>query len=183
MNDENREWLSALADGELQGQELERALEALRRDPQLQASWQAYHVMRDTFTSNLTHGVDMRLHQRVSVALNSEPTILAPQRRSHPWLKNVAGVAIAASVTGVAIIGVQRMNVAGTVPAAVPVAQQQEVLRLEPSRLAQAQRTKPGKSSESLTPYLVNHNEYSANTGIQGMLPYVRIVGHKADNK
>lgn len=181
MNDKNREWLSALADGELHGDELQRALDALRSEPELQASWQAYHVMRDTVSSNLNHYVDLQLHQRVSAALEAEPTVLAPQRRSRPWLKQVAGLAIAASVTGVAIISVQSMNAVDGLPAATPMAQQQEYLRMAPTQLARggSPTEKSAQNSDSLNAYLVNHNEYSANTGIQGMLPYVRIVGYK----
>ena len=35
-------------------------------------------------------------------------------------------------------------------------------------------RTRKGR----LDVYLVNHNEYAVSRGMQGMLPYVRIVGH-----
>jgi sigma-E factor negative regulatory protein RseA len=178
MNKENREWLSALADGEIQGQELEDGLFALRDDPELLASWRAYHVIRDTVSSNLNYSVDLQLHSRISAALESEPTILAPRQHTRPWIKQIAGLAIAASVTGVAIIGVQSMNGIDATPGAIPVAQKQEYLRMEPTLLARA-KAKPAQNSDALNAYLVNHNEYSANSGMQGMLPYVRIVGHK----
>jgi hypothetical protein len=35
----------------------------------------------------------------------------------------------------------------------------------------------PAASTRGLDVYLVNHNEYAANRGVQGMLPYVRIIG------
>jgi hypothetical protein len=38
-------------------------------------------------------------------------------------------------------------------------------------------RVEPATSTRDLDAYLVNHNEYSVNGGMQGMLPYVRIVG------
>lgn len=180
MNNDNREWLSALADGELQGDELERGLNALRDDPQLQASWKSYHVIRDSVSSNLNDRVAPQLHQRISAALEDEPTILAPQARRRPWVKQAAGVAIAASVTGMAIIGVQQMNVADTGPVVQPVAQQQEYIRMAPTLVAEGEE-RPAQYNEALDRYLVNHNEYSANSGIQGVLPYVRIVGHKAE--
>jgi sigma-E factor negative regulatory protein RseA len=179
MNNEDREWLSALADGELHEQSMEQRLTTLRDDPQLLASWQAYHLIRDTVSSNLNHSVAPQLHRRIAAALESEPTILAPQRRRQPWLKQVAGVAIAASVTGVAIIGLQNMNGVDSNPAAAQVAQQQEYLRMKPAQVARRNET-PVQSNDALNRYLVNHNEYSANSGIQGMLPYVRIVGYKA---
>ncbi|MGB5473547.1 MAG: hypothetical protein WBQ78_08720, partial [Gammaproteobacteria bacterium] len=35
----------------------------------------------------------------------------------------------------------------------------------------------PRNSARGLDVYLVNHNEYAVNRGMQGMLPYVRLVG------
>jgi sigma-E factor negative regulatory protein RseA len=179
MNNEDREWLSALADGEVAEQDLAHRLGTLRDDPQLLASWRAYHVIRDTVSSNLNHSVAPQLHLRIAAALESEPTILAPQRRHQPWIKQVAGLAIAASVTGVAIIGLQNMNGVDATPAAVQLAQPQEYLRLQPTLVAQRKESSV-QGNDALNRYLVNHNEYSANSGIQGMLPYVRIVGYKA---
>jgi sigma-E factor negative regulatory protein RseA len=178
MNDDNREWLSALADGELEGAELKRALDALHNDAELQASWSAYHLIRDSVSSNLDEGVAPQLHLRISAALQDEPTILAPQPRRRSWVKQAAGLAIAASVAGVAVVGVQQMNSAGSAPAVQTVAQQQEYIRMAPTLVAEG-KEKPQPKSEGLDRYLVNHNEYSANSGIQGVLPYVRIVGHK----
>ena len=39
-----------------------------------------------------------------------------------------------------------------------------------------AVRSRPDKN---LDIYLVNHNEYAVIRGMQGMLPYVRIVSHE----
>ena len=178
MNNDNREWLSAMADGELQGDELQRGLDALRKDPELQASWGAYHVIRDSVSSNLNDEVAPQLHQRISAALEDEPTILAPQVRRRPWVRHAAGLAMAASVAGVAVIGVQQMNVADSGQAVQTAAQQQEYIRMVPTLVAEG-KSRPTQNNAALDRYLVNHNEYSANSGIQGVLPYVRIVGHK----
>jgi sigma-E factor negative regulatory protein RseA len=180
MNKENREWLSALADGELQGQELEQALNALQRDPKLQESWRHYHLIRDAVSSNLDEAMDLQLHSRISDAIAEEPIVLAPQRR-RPWIKQVAGLAIAASVTAIAIVGVQTMNSIGPQPAAAPMAGKQEYMRIEPTLVAGAEEKNEEGTENRLTPYLVNHNEFSSNRGMQGVLPYVRIVGHQTD--
>ena len=179
MNKENREWLSALADGELKGDELEHGLDALRHDPELQQSWQSYHLVRDALSSNLNEGVSTQLHLRIAAAMEDEPTILAPQATKRPWAKQAAGLAIAASVAGIAIIGVQQMNGVESGPGAQQLAEKQEYIRMAPTLVAE-KTEKPMQGGEALDRYLVNHNEYSANSGIQGMLPYVRIVGHKA---
>ncbi|MDH5784762.1 MAG: sigma-E factor negative regulatory protein [Chromatiales bacterium] len=178
MSNENREWLSALVDGELSGDELRRALDALRDDPQLQASWQAYHLIRDGVSSNLNDGVAPQLHQRISTALESEPTVLAPRGGRRSWAKQITGLAIAASVAGIAILGVQRMNNMEGGSGVPQLAENAEYIRMEPTQLAERERE--AANSETLDRYLVNHNEYSANSGIQGVLPYVRIVGHKS---
>lgn len=45
--EQTQQLVSALADGELQGAEFERALELLRADPQARANWHAYHQLGD----------------------------------------------------------------------------------------------------------------------------------------
>ena len=45
--DADRELVSALADGELRGEELSRAMELLGRSDQALASWRSYHVTSD----------------------------------------------------------------------------------------------------------------------------------------
>ena len=176
MADDKKEWISALADGELTGDELTRTLDALRNDQGLLESWSRYHLVRDALHSNLEAQVMADLSHRVAAALEDEPVILAPQRAHRPWLRHAAGLAVAASVTGVAILGITRMNSEDEGIATVAANQPQEYVRIQQPPTAQA-----GVSNcEHLAPYLVNHNEYAVSSGMHGMLPYVRIVGHKA---
>ena len=92
------------------------------------------------------------------------------------------GSSMLMSVAGVAVIGVQQMNGADSGPAVQPLAQQQEYIRMAPPATLVAEgKEESAVRSEVLDRYLVNHNEYSANSGIQGVLPYVRIVGHKVN--
>lgn len=181
MADDKREWISALADGELAGAEMSRALDALRNDQSLQSSWSRYHLISDALHGNLESRVDLDLHSRISKALESEPTILAPQspRKQRPWLRHVAGLAVAASVSGVAVIGFQQMNgVDSGVPAQTmaEAAPPQNFVRLTPQPVNVAVEK---DSSQKLEPYLVEQHEYSVSSGVNGMVPYVRIVGHR----
>lgn len=180
MTDKRKEWISALADGELAESELARALDALRNDKALQTSWSHYHLISDALHSNLESRVALDLHERVSMALENEPTILAPQQRKRrPWVRHVASLAVAASVSGVAIIGFQQMNV---VESGAPVATMAEVTQpqnfvrreLQPVTVAAEK-----DNSNQLEPYLVDQHEYSVSSGVNGMVPYVRIVGHR----
>ncbi len=176
MADDKKEWISALADGELTDDELTRGLDALRNDPVLLESWSRYHLVRDALHSNLEARVMPDLSHRVAAALDSEPVILAPQRSHRPWLRHAAGLAVAASVTGVAILGITRMSGEENGVTTIAANQPQEYVRMEPPQKAQAGMS----NGEYLAPYLVNHNEYAVSSGMHGMLPYVRIVGHKA---
>jgi hypothetical protein len=51
-------------------------------------------------------------------------------------------------------------------------------IRSQDGALAVAARPGPQAGRNNLDIYLVNHNEYAVSRGMQGMLPYVRIVGH-----
>lgn len=48
---ESRDLLSALADGELHGEALERCLQELASDPAMRTDWAAYHVIGDVLRS------------------------------------------------------------------------------------------------------------------------------------
>lgn len=179
MAEQKKEWVSALADGELAGDELRRGLDAMRQEPELLASWSRYHLIRDALHSNLEERVVPDLSHRVAAALEQEALILAPQRAPRPWLRHAAGLAVAASVTGVAILGISKMNEENG-PVTVAANPPQEYVRLE-QPTATAAASPEVSNGEHLAPYLVNHNEYAVSSGMHGMLPYVRIVGHKVD--
>ena len=52
------------------------------------------------------------------------------------------------------------------------------------AQLASATELSPAQQAavrNSLNPYLVNHNEYSASSGMQGVLPYARIVSYESN--
>ncbi|WP_354003784.1 sigma-E factor negative regulatory protein [Ramlibacter aurantiacus] len=46
-----REWVSALADGQLDGDDLDRAIDALAADPEALEAWSAYHLVGDVLRS------------------------------------------------------------------------------------------------------------------------------------
>lgn len=181
MAKEKQEWISALADGEVSDSKLGEALDALRHDKSMQASWRRYHLIRDTLHRNLESRIDTHLHARISEALEQEPVLLAPQRPKRNWVRHAAGIAVAASVTGIAVFSVQQMESAEpSAPTATmaEVMQPQNIVRLDKSDEA---NDSTQSTNEQLAPYLVNHNEYSVSSGMHGMLPYARIVSHKSE--
>ena len=78
MNDKDitREHLSALADGELQGEEFARAV-AYAGTAEGQSTWRMYHLIGDTLRSpslaHVTHAADPALVGRLREQLAQEP--------------------------------------------------------------------------------------------------------------
>lgn len=161
------EQISALMDGELSERELPGVLESLRKNPELTGRWQRYHLVRDALHGTLSEHVHVDLSARVRDALRDEPTVLAPPRRSwdfRPWLRQAAGMAIAASVAAIAILTFQVMN------------DESPTLAAKEQATVEMVAHQPMQTDPRLDAYLVNHNEHSVSTGMHGMLPYVRIV-------
>lgn len=201
MAKEQEERVSALADGELDPHQLDALLARMRENDALRARWARYHLISDALHNNLTRGTQLDISRRVSAALEQEPVIFAPlwQRAipSRRMVKQAAGVAMAASVTAVAILGAQWVNhdpSAGAVPAiatvavpAVPkpvelVALESPVMGQQPAATQVAETQKPDEQLwiRNLDSYMVNHNEYSGSSGMHSVLPYARLVSHES---
>jgi len=121
MSEDKREALSAFMDGELEG-DASTIIDGLLRDERVRRKWHHYHLIGDTLRHSLPEHLDEQLAAGISARLRSEPTILNPGRRPlPPYLKPVAGLAVAASVAAMAIIGIQHQ---GSSDQAAPVAAQ-----------------------------------------------------------
>lgn len=198
MSDEIREQLSALADDELNDAEQPLLLGRLQRDPKLRACLGHYQligeVMRGAgFTATL--GVADRVQQALGADTSGDDTPLdaenSPAANQSVWWKPVAGLAVAASVALVAVLSVTSVNNTSTDATPVLASAASEpvvassVITLNPA-IVQASETAGEAQWNRLDPsidkrlagYLVNHNEYAASHGVQGVMPYVRIVGH-----
>ncbi len=191
MNEQAREQISALMDDELENGSA-FVLNGLQDSPELRQTWQRYHLMGECLRGHLPAHIDLKLADRISRALQNEPALNAPNQTTTPqYLKPVIGFAIAASVTFVAIMGVRQTSiepVASPVPAIAsvqPVITHQPVATVVATHpVIQEQQeplAMPVDAESRLNRYLVNYNEYRSNTGMQGMLPYVRIVAHEVE--
>ncbi len=196
MTDKAKERLSALMDDELV--DFEQDIDYLQDDDSLKQCWMRYHLIRDVVSGHLPDTVapDFDLAARVSVALEHEPTILAPRRfQPRQLMKQAAGLAIAATVSAIAIISIQNpdLNQSGVTPLAAADKQGEKVIAFNaPGQssvksttvaLSRAGRTHVNDpsvnraSTSKFSGYLLNHNEYSVSSNMQGMLTYMRIVG------
>lgn len=97
------ESLSALVDGEASELEVRRLLKA--QDEELKARWSRYQLAGAAMRRELGTMAPTGFADRVSAALETEAALEAPQRH---WWQRIGQVAVAASVAGAVLIGVQQ---------------------------------------------------------------------------
>ena len=164
-----KEEISALVDGETNDIERARALRSLDKDPALRQVWERYHVVRTALRRELDVMASPDLSERIAERLQTEK--IEPARNilfTSGILRYATGGAIAATVAVVALFALQpgttsfmTARSAGTSSASTHV--------------AEAAGT-TANTQQTLNPYLVRHGEY-APAGMNGMISYVRVVG------
>lgn len=176
--------LSALVDGELADAEMNLVLRRLSRDGDAQGRWERYHLISDALQGHLPAALDADFATRLRQAIDQE-RLPQPATRSLPaWYKPVTGFALAASVVLTALVGLQLTQPdAGLTPdnpvAAVPASTTPlpaQVVVLNPPADGASEPTEA-----RLNTYLVNHNGYASRSSVNGMLPYVRMVGYQTN--
>lgn len=198
---DSNERLSAFVDGELEGPERERIVHALYDDPELRRTWERFHLIGDAVRgTGPVPGADA-IAGTVGAALSGEPVVRLKPRARRSRLHPLSGLAIAAAIAGIAILGLHRLDGGGVLPrqiadasrsvAAVTGSASTAPDRSEVRVASVAERPAGAEASRlqwsgvapdaeaRLNAYLVSHNEYAGN-GVRGVLPYVRIVGYQS---
>lgn len=181
MTDRIHEQLSALVDDELTGPEQTLLAVRIARDPDLHGRLLRYQLISDALRNQLPERVDPQFTLRVQAALGQEPPVGAVHRGAHrsALLRPVAGLAVAASVAVIAVLSLQSAREEEpALPAVATAPASTDYIRAGDQA---PPAVSPG-TEKNLDIYLVNHNEYAANRGMQGMLPYVRIVSHEMNS-
>lgn len=195
--------VSALMDNELSRRECAAAVAGLADDPSLRATWQRYHLVRTALRREPHYPVATDLAARIAARLDEGG---APDRRRVGGLhwparrrprfagvyKGAAGLALAASVAAVAIVGVRTLapiTMPGTAPsaglpqAAVTPARDSatETLNLavapKTSRRGIHWETAQPDLENNLNAFLVQHSQFTRTSGM-GVMSYVRIAGY-----
>lgn len=182
MNDELREQISALADDELPEAERDLLLRRLCDDPDLRDEWGRIHLIRDALHNELPCAATDILSHRVMTALEAESQPVPRReigRAAQRLGKPLAGLAVAASVAAMALIGLQHF--AGPEPAVnAPVPRLAASDQAMDDQFVGTRWDQPEMGTR-LNAYLVNHSEYTSGTSLQGMLNYVRIAGYDSN--
>ena len=108
------ESLSALMDNQTSELELMRLLKACDSDPELKATWERYQIASASLRADLPGLAPTGFAARVSAALETEETYSdqtassTSQSAKSPWWQSLGRAAVAASVAGALIVGVQQ---------------------------------------------------------------------------
>ncbi len=174
MSEQIKEQLSAWIDDELPANERPLLQERLLRDESLQAEWSRFHLIRDILQGHyLETGQPNVLAGCVKESIATEASLAMSGGKSG-LLRPIFGIAIAASVAALAIIGIRTVNLdrsESTVEVArnVPVQKQATNNQIE-SAAAVANR---------LHGYLVDHSSYTGSGPMQGMIPLSRLATYE----
>jgi len=187
MKDKIGEQVSALFDDELDENEHEMLLRRLKQEADLRGALSRYQIIGDSIRHNLDVAATTSMAQTVSSRIEQEENIstLIASNKSSRILKPVAGLAIAASVAAMAVIGLQDM---GDFQSVQPVPQR--IVQVEPQPQVNVLPVASGthwdkqqpETERRLNGYLVNHSEYTSSISLQGMINYARIAGYDSKN-
>ena len=184
MTTNQNQLLSALVDSELAGKELQQALALLTSSEEARLQFHRYQVASDILHGHTSANYKVDLTERIATALLDEPAI-APNRKQKAMvlqfptklLKQFSGLAVAASVGALAVMGVMTQSANQLVPtttlASVDVASTATVVSQSGARWTVGE----SEVEERLNTYLVNHNEYA---GASDVFSYARVVSYDA---
>ena len=180
MNEQTRTKISALIDNEVDDDELARLGQEIAASDELRELCGRYQLIGDALRGEKVDPGFLRVADRVRAQLVDEPTVLAPPRRSWtgPWLKPVAGAAVAASVLAAAVLLLP--PVMGPQLAPRPVAALKQPTGQGVYAGVGGTRWDLGKPAvqSKLNGYLVNHRNRAPSANMQGMIPYASFVAY-----
>jgi sigma-E factor negative regulatory protein RseA len=153
--------ISALMDGELERQDADGALDALKAEGEARETWRRYHLIGDSMRD--TRQLSAGFSARVSAVLAAEPTVLAPRAKPIYEQRRWQLMSMAASLAAVAFVSFTFFS---QEPSAPPVA----------STAAQAETAAQVAPPEAADDYLLAHQGYSPRNSLQGAASYVRTV-------
>jgi len=204
MNEQSKEreldsQVSALVDGEVAEPWLGGVAERIAADPELARRWSRYHLIGEIMRGNHQVVCDEGLHERVREALAGEPARLGPRPAMRRW-RPIAGLALAATVAGIAVLigsaggSAPEVRVAAVTrsPAPEAVAATARHATGAEIRLASAPRgarramapgergpdPRHGEAAARLNAYLINHAGYLGGQA-RGVMPYARIISYE----
>ena len=166
--------ISAFMDGESAEAESRDVLRQMREHAEWRESWATFHLIGDVMRGDRPLRSDFM--QRFHDELEREPAVLAPRAR---WRKATTyALSAAASLAAVALV-------ATLVTIGNPFKRQSQLAMVgkeEAAQVATGTVRLPVEAgtlrvdNEKMNSYLMAHQEFSANTALEGVAAYVRTV-------
>ena len=171
--------VSALLDGELPAAEADLAVRRIARDAELRATAVRYCLISDAIRGDLQEHAGPGLVERVASRLE-DPTRMTSKQPEGRWGRRLGGLAIAASVTALAIFSIQTPD--GPDRADVPLAVVPDTPSpavTPPGPTRPSALTRSAGNPDRLVTYYVSHVERVAPVGVQ--TGFSRIVMSESD--
>lgn len=183
-----KENLSAFIDGELDHAESIQMVTRLDKDKQLRQQWSRYQAYGSALRDELMPALSADFSARVCQRLAEEPVQFAPAAmpKARRLRGPLAGIAVAASLVGIAIILQSPVLENAQENKVTTIAEVSDPLPLSANDAANGHDTDQLIVSNSrnenirakINRLLVEHNEYNPAGDMTGMLPYSRFVGY-----
>lgn len=177
-----KEKLSAFVDGELSEHEQKQLLRELTTNPELSRMWERFHVIRAAVKHELDMTVSPKTADHIFEKVQNSSDSISPVSGGityrRPIVRAISGLAIAASVAGLAIFGIQTFTIDNrnnTIQTAST--QQHDYIRTNVIRWD----TSEPEQEDVLNAFLVEHNEFTPTSGMSGMMSYVRVIGYDSE--
>ena len=180
MSEQNREAVSALLDDELHGSAVDDVVDRLATDESLRYLAARYQLISASLRGEGIEQRPLDVADAVRARLAEEPTVLAPRRRrdNTNLRRTAAGMAIAASVTVVAI-GLLPRGAEVPGDASMTLAEAPTPEPAVPVMRVASEQSVVGAGQTAQVPlarYLADHNEFAARGGASGFMPYTTLV-------
>ncbi len=162
------EQISALMDNELSDQDARQVMLRLADTHEARDAWATYHLIGDMMRGQ---GAMLDVTDRVTVALQREPTVLAPRRSARSGRVLTYALSAAASVSAIAVVGWMAFSTGSVVQ--------------PPAELARAGQAAPqvaeaplvsAPNDGQMNEYLLAHQGVSPSSALQGVVPYIRTI-------
>ena len=184
MSEKIQEQISAFLDGELPANEAELLVHRLSRDEAMRGKAVSYRLIGAAMRNELLAPHPDQLRRNVLRALDADsaPTVspAVPRWDYRQLMRPAVGVALAASVAVIAILGLQTITQPGGSPGARPLVT--EATQTPAPSYVVPQETLDGSAVQlpiRLTNYLVNHGEYAS--GLRRAAIHSDIVGSQSN--
>ena len=189
MSEETKEKLSAYLDDELHATQIRLLDKQLLTDTELRKKLNRYALISESIKGNYGHCNAEGVADAVHAALKAEPTVIAPpvlrKKSSSQWKTYAGGAAIAATVAALAVLNIGSLNPeldnAEQFPVTVDVSQTTAspfaagLSQKASTQWTTAQSATP-EIEDELNRFLIDHSEYTTQSGVPGLLPYATFV-------